>query len=122
MHAYAMLTFKRSIHVLELQALRSHKDLVSGLAFREEGSELYSCSFDRSLKLWSVPDFDYMDSLFGHQSELTAVHALRQEKCVTAGVDRTCRVWRIPEESQLIFRASGLATDCVRCESTAYLG
>lgn len=89
---------------------------MSGLAFRVDGSELYSSSFDRSLKLWSVPDFDYMDSLFGHQSELTAVHALRQEKCVTSGFDRTCRVWRIPEESQLIFRASGLATDCVRCD------
>ena len=97
-----------------MQGLRSHRELVSGLSFRVGGSELYSSSFDRSLKMWSVPDFNYMDSLFGHQSELTAVHALRQEKCVTAGFDRTCRVWRIPEESQLIFRASGLATDCVR--------
>jgi ribosomal RNA-processing protein 9 len=105
-----------------MQGLRSHKELVSGLAFRVGGGELYSSSFDRSLKMWSVPDFNYMDSLFGHQSELTAVHALRQEKCVTAGFDRTCRVWRIPEESQLIFRASGLATDCVRCDLRTAIG
>lgn len=98
-----------------MQALKGHKQLVSGLAFRVGGGELYSASYDRSVKLWSVPEFNYMDSLFGHQSEVTAVDAQRQERALTAGFDRSCRVWKIPEESQLIFRASGLATDCVKC-------
>ena len=97
------------------QAFGGHKDLVSGVAFRQDSSQLFSASFDRSIKLWSVDDRAYMDSLFGHQSEVTAVDVLRQERCVTAGFDRTCRVWKVPEEAQLIFRASGLATDCVRC-------
>ena len=33
---------------------------------------------------------------------------------MTAGHDHTCRVWKIPEESQLIFRAHAPAVDCVR--------
>lgn len=104
----------KKVSVLVVQGLRGHKELISGLAFRVGGTELYSSSYDRSMKLWSVPEFNYIDSLFGHQSEVTAVDALRQERAVTAGFDRSCRVWKIPEESQLIFRASGLATDCVK--------
>lgn len=33
---------------------------------------------------------------------------------MTAGHDHTCRVWKIPEESQLIFRSHAPAVDCVR--------
>lgn len=37
-----------------------------------------------------------------------------QERAITAGHDHTCRVWKIPEESQLIFRSHAPAVDCVR--------
>jgi hypothetical protein len=47
--------------------------------------------------------------------QVTSVDVGKQERCVTAGFDRTCRIWKVPEESQLVFRASGLATDSVRC-------
>ncbi len=33
---------------------------------------------------------------------------------MTAGHDHTCRVWKVPEESQLIFRSHAPAVDCVR--------
>ena len=33
---------------------------------------------------------------------------------MTAGHDHTCRVWKVPEESQLIFRAHAPALDAVR--------
>lgn len=33
--------------------------------------------------------------------------ALRAERVLTSGQDHTCRVWKVPEESQLIFRYSG---------------
>lgn len=37
-------------------------------------------------------------------AEVLGVDALRAERVVSCGADRTCRVWKIPEESQLIFR------------------
>lgn len=80
------------------------RDVVSGLVFREGTHELFSASFDRTVKIWSLDDGAYVDSLFGHQAEVYAVDALRQERVVTSGNDHTCRVWKIPEESQLIFR------------------
>lgn len=43
-------------------------------------------------------------SSFGHQDAVAALDALSRERCVTAGGrDGTVRVWKIPEESQLVF-------------------
>lgn len=38
--------------------------------------------------------------------QVLAVDALRAERVLTSGQDHTCRVWKVPEESQLIFRYS----------------
>jgi ribosomal RNA-processing protein 9 len=42
----------------------------------------------------------------------------RAERAVTSGADRTCRVWKIPEESHLICRhaapGSALSIECCR--------
>ena len=57
-------------------------------------------------------------TVFGHQAdalhlcihsalppaEVLGLDAGRAERCVSCAADRTCRVWKIPEESQLIFR------------------
>lgn len=41
---------------------------------------------------------------FGHQDAITALDSLSRERCVTAGGrDRSVRVWKIAEESQLVF-------------------
>lgn len=41
---------------------------------------------------------------FGHQDVITGLDSLSRECCVTAGGrDRTVRVWKIAEESQLVF-------------------
>ena len=45
-----------------------------------------------------------MDSLFGHQADVVALDAGRAERLLSCGQDHTCRVWKIPEEPQLIFR------------------
>ena len=91
-----------------------HKDAVTGLAFREGKQQLFSASLDRSVKIWSVEDLAYVDTLFGHQAEVLGVDAARAERAVTAGGDRTCRVWKVPEESQLIFRGHCNTIECCR--------
>ncbi|KAL4451525.1 hypothetical protein ABPG75_007187 [Micractinium tetrahymenae] len=97
-----------------MKALPGHKDAVTCLAFREGTHELYSGSLDRSIKLWSLDDMAYVDTLFGHQAEVLGVDALRAERAVSCGADRTCRVWKIPEESQLIFRGHCMTIECCR--------
>ena len=99
-----------------LRAFPGHKDAVTCLTFREGTHQLYSGSLDRSIKLWSLEDMAYVDTLFGHQSEVLAIDALRAERALSCGADRTCRVWKIAEESQLVFRGH-----CLTIESAAYV-
>ncbi|GMH38155.1 hypothetical protein BSKO_06039 [Bryopsis sp. KO-2023] len=108
------------IHIFDLRteqyldALSGHRDAVSSLTFREGTHELYSASFDRTVKSWSLDDMGYIDTLFGHQSEVLSIDMLRQERAISSGADRTCRLWKIEESTQLVFRSPGMATDSIK--------
>lgn len=86
----------------------SHRDTIESLAFRRGTNQLFSASRDRTVKIWSLDELAYVETLFGHQDEVADVSALAQEKCVTVGArDRTARLWKVVEESQLVFRGGG---------------
>ncbi len=112
----------RKVHIWDVrsrQLIRSfpgHKDAVSALSFRQGTHQLFSGSLDRSLYIWSLEDMTYVDTLFGHQSPILGLDSLQGDRALTCGADRTCRVWKIPEESQLVFRGN-----CVNIESCAYV-
>lgn len=95
-----------------VQAFPGHKGPVSCLAFRQGTSELFSGSFDRSIKIWNVEDRAYINTLFGHQSEVLSVDCLRKERVLTVGRDRTMHLFKVPEETQLIFRAPASSLEC----------
>ncbi|KAI8619927.1 WD40-repeat-containing domain protein [Chytriomyces sp. MP71] len=93
-----------------LATFTQHRDAVSGLAFRcsTRSNQLYSCSYDRTIKLWNVDELSYIETLFGHQDRIEHVDSMALERCLTAGArDKTVRLWKIVEESQLIFRGGG---------------
>ena len=99
-----------------IRSFPGHKDAVTALAFREGTHQLFSGSLDRSIKIWSLEEMAYVDTLFGHQAEVLALDALRAERVLSCGADRTCRVWKVAEESQLVFRGH-----CFTIESAAYV-
>ena len=68
-----------------LQAFPGHKGPVSCLTFRKGSSELFSGSYDRSIKIWNVEDRAYMNTLFGHQSEVLTIDCLWQERVLAVG-------------------------------------
>jgi hypothetical protein len=78
-----------------VQAFNGHRGAVTGLAFRQGTQQLMSSSLDRTIKLWSVEDRSYIDTLYGHQSDVIAIDCLRQERILTAGRDRTLRLWKV---------------------------
>lgn len=91
-----------------LRAFSHHRDAVTSLAFRRGSNQLFSCSRDRTVKVWSVDDLAYIETLFGHQNDVVDVDALAQERCVSVGSrDRTARLWKVVEETQLVFRGGG---------------
>jgi ribosomal RNA-processing protein 9 len=85
-----------------------HRDSVISLVFRRGTNQLFSASKDRTVKIWSLDELAYIETLFGHQDEVLDVSALANETCVTVGArDRTARFWKVVEESQLVFRGGG---------------
>lgn len=46
-----------------LHTFEGHRDAVSGLVFRRETHQLYSCSKDRSIKIWSLDEMAYVETL-----------------------------------------------------------
>ncbi|WCJ31696.1 U3 snoRNP-associated protein-like EMB2271 [Euphorbia peplus] len=95
-----------------IQAFPGHRGPVSCLTFRQGASELFSGSFDRSIKIWNVEDRAYLNTLFGLQSEVLTVDCLRKERVLAAGRDRTLQLFKVPEESRLVFRASASSLEC----------
>ncbi|MCL7046761.1 hypothetical protein MKW94_018772 [Papaver nudicaule] len=85
-----------------IQAFPGHRGPVSCLTFRQGSSQLISGACDRQIKLWNVEDRAYMDTLFGHQGE----------RVLSVGCDRSMRLFKIAEESQLVFRASAASLEC----------
>jgi len=85
-----------------------HRDSVISVVFRRGTNQLFSASKDRTVKIWSLDELAYIETLFGHQDEVLDVSALANETCVTVGArDRTARFWKVVEESQLVFRGGG---------------
>ncbi|RMB99977.1 hypothetical protein DUI87_23386 [Hirundo rustica rustica] len=88
-----------------LHIFTGHRDAVSALSFRKGTHQLYSASHDRCVKVW----------MFGHQDIITGLDSLSRECCVTAGGrDGTVRLWKIPEESQLVFSGHQGSIDCIQ--------
>jgi ribosomal RNA-processing protein 9 len=74
--------------------------------------DLYSGGADGTVKIWSLDDGAYIDSLFGHQAAVLSL-AVAKGRPISGGADRTCRLWKVAEETQLIFRAPGQSVDAV---------
>lgn len=50
----------------------------------------------------------YIETLFGHQAPVLNIDTLMRETAVSVGGrDKTVRYWKVPEESQLVFRGGG---------------
>ena len=87
---------------------KTNLEPVQSIAFRLGTTELYSSSFDRTVKVFDLSTLSYIETLFGHQDSILSIDALRGELAVTAGGrDKTVRFWKVMEESQLVFRGGG---------------
>ncbi|XP_052179860.1 U3 snoRNP-associated protein-like EMB2271 [Diospyros lotus] len=95
-----------------IQAFPGHRGPVSCLTFRQGTSEMFSGSFDRTIKIWNAEDRAYINTLFGHQSEVLGIDCLRKERALTVGRDRSMHLFKVPEESRLVFRAPASSLEC----------
>ena len=89
-----------------LRVFTQHRDAVTALSFQLGTNQLYSASRDRTVKVWSMNELAYVETLFGHQDSVVDIAAYPGvERCLSVGArDRTARIWKVIEETQLVFR------------------
>ena len=91
-----------------VKVFKHHRDSILSLSFRRGTNQLFSASADRTIKTWSLDNMVYIETLFGHQDHVVGIAGLPGEMCVSVGArDRTARLWKVVEESQLVFRGGG---------------
>ena len=73
---------RKQQYIKALAGTSGHKDIVTGLAFRDGTHELFSCGADRAVKIWSLDDMAYVDTLFGHQSEVAVKVSVKKMLCI----------------------------------------
>lgn len=99
-------------------AIRGHKDAITSLSIPPVSNPSYhilSASLSRHLALHSLSTLSIIDTFFGHQDSIPSVSALKPSVAVTAGSrDRTCRWWKLEEETQLVFRGGGKTFEGVK--------
>ncbi|DAZ99455.1 TPA: hypothetical protein N0F65_004088 [Lagenidium giganteum] len=103
-----------------MESFSGHRDTISAVCFRLRSHSLFTGSFDRSIKHWNLTEMGYVETLFGHQSEVNGLDALYRERVTSCGRDRSVRMWKIPEETQLVFYGNSGSMDCVKMVSEEY--
>ncbi|RMD44317.1 hypothetical protein DV735_g873, partial [Chaetothyriales sp. CBS 134920] len=105
-----------------LKTFYTHRDSVLSLAFAPSttsqsgyGAQLFSASADRSIKTYNLASTDslaYVETLFGHQDHVCSVVSMTVDQCLSAGSrDRSARLWKVVDETQLKFLADSSARD-----------
>ncbi|XP_023002002.1 protein JINGUBANG-like [Cucurbita maxima] len=71
-----------------------HVDAVSSLSLGEDGAILYSCSWDRTMKVWRILDSKCLESIIVHDDAVNAIVAAPDGSVITGSADGSAKVWR----------------------------
>ncbi|MFS7912473.1 putative transcription factor WD40-like family [Helianthus anomalus] len=78
-----------------------HLDTVSALALSNDGSLLYSVSWDKTLKIWQTADFKCLESVASaHDDSINALVLSSNGEVYTGSTDRKIKIWRKTSEGE----------------------
>lgn len=99
-----------------VKTFSGHKGPITSLSFRTKSLQLFSGSEDRCIRHYNLNEMMYIETLYGHQFGVTGVDCHLKERPVSVGRDRTGRIWKIAEDTHLIFRGGAkiASADSVR--------
>uniref|UniRef100_A0A7N0UMT1 Uncharacterized protein n=1 Tax=Kalanchoe fedtschenkoi TaxID=63787 RepID=A0A7N0UMT1_KALFE len=84
---YVEIRRKRSVWI-------KHLDSISSLALSEDGTLLYSASWDRSFKVWRVGDFKCLESIQAHDDAVNSIVVGFNGLVFSGSADGKVKVWR----------------------------
>uniref|UniRef100_A0ACD5U3C5 Uncharacterized protein n=1 Tax=Avena sativa TaxID=4498 RepID=A0ACD5U3C5_AVESA len=82
--------------VFKSSTLLAHRDCVTGLAIG--GGFLFSCSYDKTINVWSLQDLSHVQTLKGHEHKITAIVVVdndNQSLCISGDSGSGIFVWHV---------------------------
>lgn len=71
-----------------------HSDAISCLSLSEDGTLLYSASWDKSFKVWRISNFKCLESVTAHDDAVNSLVTGLDGLVFTGSADGTVKVWR----------------------------
>mmetsp|Transcript_28437 Transcript_28437/g.50840 ORF Transcript_28437/g.50840 Transcript_28437/m.50840 type:complete len:449 (+) Transcript_28437:74-1420(+) len=93
--------------------LSGHTGSVTALVPELDGSQLYSASLDKSMKIWDLASRRCVDTLLGHVSGISALDLYSKGRPLSGGADKTVRSWKVDKDTHLMFSRHTYAVDAV---------
>jgi len=90
-----------------------HRDTITGVCFDKENDQFYTVSNDRALKVWNIREMAYMDTHYGHHSDVLALDAYSKDRVVSCSLDRQVIFWKINEDSELMYSSPVHTVDTI---------
>jgi len=90
-----------------------HRGTIHGVRFQAGSSQFCSVGCDKTMNLWEAGERCYMDSLYGHNDEINAIDSIDGSNFVTCGSDQQVILWKMEQESQLVYQGHQYSLDCV---------
>ena len=78
-------------------AIKGHDAVVWQVAFSPDGRHLASCSVDRTVKLWRMPEAVLAQTLTHPEGVTALAFSPDGQRLASGSYDRVVRVWRLPD-------------------------
>ena len=88
----------------QIQTFLGHRDSITGVCFDKENDQFYTVSNDRSLKVWNLREMAYMDTHYGHHSDISAIDSYSKDRVISCSKDDQVIFWKINEDSELLYQ------------------
>ncbi len=81
-----------------LATLTDHTNWVTDISFSPDGKILASCSSDKTIRLWQMPDCQPLATLTGHTDQVRDIRFSPDGKILAShSIDKTIRLWQMPD-------------------------
>lgn len=97
---------------------RGHRGPITGVVIDPTSQQAYTCSHDKSIKIWNLTTRSYVDSLFGHTEGATCMDMAVKDRLISGGNDKTQRVWKLNADTHLLLQRHTAPVDCVAAVHT----
>ena len=96
-----------------IQNHMGHRDTITGVKFDRVSPHIYTVSSDRTVKTWNYREGAYLDTQYGHKGPVLSIDNYSKDRVVTTGADGHIILWKLTDETQLVYKAPGMFVDSV---------